>query len=64
MFTTDEILAPHSVSQINRALRSQPASTATQLALVELLKEFDVLPEAVVGHSSGIGFPERRLDIC
>ncbi|KAK3343522.1 fatty acid synthase S-acetyltransferase [Lasiosphaeria hispida] len=33
--------------------RSQPLSTALQIALVELLKSFGIVPKAVVGHSSG-----------
>ncbi|KAF2965402.1 hypothetical protein GQX73_g8174 [Xylaria multiplex] len=32
---------------------SQPLCTALQLALVELLKSFGVVPGAVIGHSSG-----------
>lgn len=33
--------------------RSQPASTALQIALVDLLASWNVKPAAVVGHSSG-----------
>jgi hypothetical protein len=36
---------------------SQTVCTAIQLALVVLLKEWNVAPVAVVGHSSGIIFP-------
>lgn len=32
---------------------SQPICTALQVALVKLLRQWDVLPTAVVGHSSG-----------
>ena len=32
---------------------SQAMSTALQIALVELLRSFNILPSAVVGHSSG-----------
>ncbi|PLB53839.1 hypothetical protein P170DRAFT_396789 [Aspergillus steynii IBT 23096] len=32
---------------------SQPLSTAVQIALVELLRSFGIMPKAVVGHSSG-----------
>lgn len=32
---------------------SQPLCTALQIALIELLREFGVVPDAVVGHSSG-----------
>lgn len=38
---------------IDRPEYSQPLCTAVQLALVELLKSFDIVPKAVVGHSSG-----------
>ncbi|XPT01486.1 hypothetical protein M3J09_010621 [Ascochyta lentis] len=40
-------------TQVNAAYLSQPACTAVQLALVDLLKSWDVQPTAVVGHSSG-----------
>ncbi|KOS22233.1 Lovastatin nonaketide synthase [Escovopsis weberi] len=39
--------------RINRPEFSQPLCTALQLALVELLKTFNIVPAAVVGHSSG-----------
>lgn len=39
--------------RINTAAISQPATTAIQLSLVELLKTWDIFPDAVVGHSSG-----------
>ncbi|KAI8725605.1 Carrier domain-containing protein [Fusarium sp. LHS14.1] len=38
---------------INYPEYSQPLSTAIQLALVDLLKSFNILPKAVIGHSSG-----------
>lgn len=38
---------------INAPQISQPLCTALQIALVELLKSFDVTPDAVIGHSSG-----------
>lgn len=38
---------------INRPEYSQPLSTAVQVALIELLKSFGIMPKAVVGHSSG-----------
>ncbi|RYP89479.1 hypothetical protein DL769_000030 [Monosporascus sp. CRB-8-3] len=38
---------------INRPEYSQPLCTALQLALVELLSSFGVLPQVVIGHSSG-----------
>ena len=32
---------------------SQPLCTALQIAVVDLLESFDVVPSIVVGHSSG-----------
>ena len=49
----DEILTPGASSRINTPIISQPATTALQVALVDLLRSFDILPETVVGHSSG-----------
>ncbi|RDW89221.1 polyketide synthase BcPKS8 [Coleophoma cylindrospora] len=40
-------------SRINEAHISQPACTAIQLALTDLLSSWGVLPTAVTGHSSG-----------
>ncbi|KAF2192938.1 hypothetical protein K469DRAFT_693029 [Zopfia rhizophila CBS 207.26] len=42
-----------SKSDINDAEYSQPICTALQIALIDLLRSFEVLPRAVVGHSSG-----------
>jgi acyl transferase domain-containing protein/NADPH:quinone reductase-like Zn-dependent oxidoreductase/NAD(P)-dependent dehydrogenase (short-subunit alcohol dehydrogenase family)/SAM-dependent methyltransferase/acyl carrier protein len=39
--------------KINRPEYSQPLCTVLQVGLVELLKQFEVSPAAVVGHSSG-----------
>ncbi|XDG05071.1 hypothetical protein ABKA04_004686 [Annulohypoxylon sp. FPYF3050] len=40
-------------SKISNPDISQPATTAIQLALVDLLAEFNILPCSVLGHSSG-----------
>lgn len=48
-----ELCRPKAESRINNPGVSQPASTAVQLALVDLLNEFGIMPDAVVGHSSG-----------
>ncbi|OJJ29662.1 hypothetical protein ASPWEDRAFT_294248 [Aspergillus wentii DTO 134E9] len=48
-----EIRAEAKDSQINRPDRSQPITCALQIALVDLLASWSVLPNAVVGHSSG-----------
>ncbi|KAI1455751.1 hypothetical protein F4805DRAFT_459397 [Annulohypoxylon moriforme] len=39
--------------RIHRPEYSQPLCTALQIALTELLKSFNIIPSAVVGHSSG-----------
>ncbi|CEL00770.1 hypothetical protein ASPCAL00366 [Aspergillus calidoustus] len=49
----DELLRDESFSRINSSELSQPATTAIQVALVDLLTELNVLPSAVLGHSSG-----------
>lgn len=40
-------------SRINESEISQPATTALQIALVDLLDSFSVRPDSVIGHSSG-----------
>lgn len=48
-----ELLRSDGSSDINMAELAQPATTAVQIALVQLLLAFGVRPSAVVGHSSG-----------
>ncbi|KAL2814138.1 hypothetical protein BJX63DRAFT_393019 [Aspergillus granulosus] len=48
-----ELCRPKADSRVNEPAFSQPLCTAIQLALVDLLNEFGVLPSAVLGHSSG-----------
>ncbi|PON28957.1 beta-ketoacyl synthase domain-containing protein [Trichoderma gamsii] len=50
---TEELSRDDSSSRLNNSEYGQPASTAVQIALVDLLKSWNVLPAAVVGHSSG-----------
>ncbi|RJE19312.1 polyketide synthase [Aspergillus sclerotialis] len=50
---TDELLSSPETSSINQAKVAQPACTAIQLALVNLLSSLNVKPHSVVGHSSG-----------
>ncbi|KFY43786.1 hypothetical protein V495_03781 [Pseudogymnoascus sp. VKM F-4514 (FW-929)] len=48
-----ELDKPAETSRINEAILSQPCCTAIQIALVDLLKSWGILPAAVCGHSSG-----------
>lgn len=50
---TEELFAPDASSRVNSPEFSQPLCTALQLALVDLLESWGVLPKSVVGHSSG-----------
>ncbi|GFP60348.1 highly reducing polyketide synthase AFT9-1 [Trichoderma asperellum] len=49
----EELSRDESSNRLNNSVYGQPASTAVQIALVDLLKSWNVLPTAVVGHSSG-----------
>ncbi|KAJ0120167.1 polyketide synthase [Diaporthe amygdali] len=49
----ERIFAPASESRIDEAEFSQPVCTAVQIGLVDLWREFGVVPDSVVGHSSG-----------
>jgi acyl transferase domain-containing protein len=49
----DELLKEESESRISEAEISQPATTAIQIALVDLLESLSISPSRVVGHSSG-----------
>ena len=46
-------LQAESSSDVDLPEYSQIMSTALQIALVELLRSFNIVPSAVVGHSSG-----------
>nr|APX43995.1 polyketide synthase [Pestalotiopsis microspora] len=48
-----ELLKPASTSNIHNVEFSQTLCTVLQVALVNLLRRFNVQPSAVVGHSSG-----------
>lgn len=41
------------VSRINEVTHSQPVCTAIQIAIVDLLRSWNIHPNSVVGHSSG-----------
>ncbi|KAK0383741.1 hypothetical protein NLU13_9652 [Sarocladium strictum] len=49
----DELLAEPKVSRLSEAAISQPACTAVQIVLVDLLRAANVELSGVVGHSSG-----------
>lgn len=49
----DELAKVAADTRVNDAEISQPACTAIQLALVELLRAWKVAPKCVAGHSSG-----------
>lgn len=48
-----EILKQKSQSRLSEAEFSQPCCTAIQIALVDLLRAWNIKPAAVIGHSSG-----------
>jgi acyl transferase domain-containing protein len=48
-----EDLLSDSKASINDPEYSQTASTALQIAIVDLLRSFGIVPAAVMGHSSG-----------
>ncbi|OJJ45037.1 hypothetical protein ASPZODRAFT_160532 [Penicilliopsis zonata CBS 506.65] len=47
------LLAPAEKSKIGDVSFSQPICTAIQIAMIDLLQEWGIRPEATVGHSSG-----------
>ncbi|UNI24086.1 Type I Iterative PKS [Purpureocillium takamizusanense] len=49
----EELLRPEAESAIGEPHISQPATTALQVALVDLMATLGVTPTSVVGHSSG-----------
>ncbi|KAI6780627.1 Nonribosomal peptide synthetase-like protein [Emericellopsis cladophorae] len=49
----EELNQPSEQSRISDSEISQPATTALQIALVDLLASMDVCPQQVIGHSSG-----------
>ena len=49
----EELSRDQDTSRLHDSKYGQPASTAVQLALVDLLKSWNIRPSMVVGHSSG-----------
>ena len=49
----DELLLPAETSRVNSAAIGQPLCSALQLALVNLLRSWNINPVSVTGHSSG-----------
>lgn len=50
---TDELLLDETTSRISKVWLAQPATTAIQIALVDLLGDLGVRPQTVIGQSSG-----------
>ncbi|RYP11167.1 hypothetical protein DL764_000238 [Monosporascus ibericus] len=49
----EEVLKAKGESRLHEAELAQPATTAIQIALVDLAKEWGIVPDSVIGHSSG-----------
>lgn len=49
----EELLREKQASRLKEAELAQPATTAVQIALVDLVRGWGVSPDTVVGHSSG-----------
>ncbi|RYN77143.1 Compactin diketide synthase [Alternaria tenuissima] len=49
----EELEKEKDVSKVSKPALSQPLCTAIQIALVDLLRTWGIVPRAVVGHSSG-----------
>ncbi|KNG90606.1 putative polyketide synthase [Aspergillus nomiae NRRL 13137] len=49
----EELSKDEAISRVGHAEFAQPLCTAIQIALVNLLREWGIVPSAVVGHSSG-----------
>ena len=49
----DELQKDESSSSIHKSFMSQIMCTAIQIALVDQLRKFSIIPNAVLGHSSG-----------
>ncbi|KAI1125318.1 acyl transferase domain-containing protein [Nemania abortiva] len=50
---SEELLRPKDSSQVYKAEFSQPLCTAVQIMVVNLLRNWGIVPAAVLGHSSG-----------
>ncbi|XP_014550227.1 hypothetical protein COCVIDRAFT_31971 [Bipolaris victoriae FI3] len=49
----DTLLLPDDISPVGEAEYAQPLTTAVQIALVQLLRLWNIIPTVTVGHSSG-----------
>ena len=49
----EELLREDKESRLKEAELAQPATTAVQIALVDLVRTWGIVPDTVVGHSSG-----------
>ncbi|KAF7860820.1 hypothetical protein EAF04_008338 [Stromatinia cepivora] len=50
---TEELSKEAPTSRVNESEIAQPATTALQIALVDILSSMKLLPDVVIGHSSG-----------
>lgn len=61
----EELSRDEDNSRVGQAEISQPSTTAIQIALADLLKSYQILPNLVLGHSSGeiaAGYAAEALD--
>ena len=49
----DELLKPKETSRIDESEFAQPLQAALQIGLVNILRSWNIHPDAIVGHSSG-----------
>ena len=49
----EDLLSENATSRINESAVAQPTVTSLQIALVDLMRAFGIVPDAVLGHSSG-----------
>ncbi|KAI8631471.1 Aft9-1, partial [Xylariaceae sp. FL1651] len=49
----EELLREKDTSRLKEAELAQPVTTAVQVALVDLVRRWNIIPDTVVGHSSG-----------
>lgn len=58
----DVLLEPSETSRVNEAVIAQPLCTALQVALIDLLESWGIVPQVTIGHSSGM-FSEAHVRV-